>query len=75
MQRRRCFVATPVHLPSVPSLNEPQELQRLLMEKNQELQTALTMEDLMTAVSKVNKSVNHEDLKRYDAWMEEFGSA
>ena len=45
------------------------------MEKNQELQTALTMEDLMTAVSKVNKSVNHEDLKRYHAWMDEFGSA
>lgn len=51
-----------------------QEMQRLLMEKNEELHTALTMEDLMAASSKVSKSVSDQDLKRYEEWMAEFGS-
>lgn len=51
-----------------------EEMQRMLMEKNDELHTAVTMQDLMTAAGKVSKSVSDQDLRRYEEWMAEFGS-
>jgi len=45
--------------------------------KNQKdmLQTAITMDDFVKAAGKVSKSVGEQDLKRYQDWMDEFGSA
>ena len=33
-----------------------------------------TMEDLNAALQRVSKSVSKEDLKKYEDWMNEFGS-
>ena len=56
-------------------LNINQDMQRMLAEKSDELHTAVSMDDLHAALSKVSKSVSEQDLKRYAEWMEEFGSA
>lgn len=34
----------------------------------------LTREDCMIALKRVSKSVSKDDLKRYEDWMNEFGS-
>lgn len=39
-----------------------------------ELELPVTMEDFVTAIERVNKSVSPEDLRRYEKWMKEFGS-
>ena len=40
----------------------------------EELILPTTKEDFVEAVKKVNKSVSKEDLKKYEDWMQEFGS-
>ena len=47
----------------------------MLKEKNEELHTAVTREDLLLALKKVNRSVSDNDLSRFTEWMAEFGSA
>lgn len=39
-----------------------------------ELELPVTMDDFMDATKRVNKSVSSEDLRRYEKWMQEFGS-
>lgn len=39
-----------------------------------ELELPVTMEDFVAATKRVNKSVSAEDLRRYEKWMQEFGS-
>ncbi|CAM9361775.1 unnamed protein product [Heterosigma akashiwo] len=50
-------------------------IQAELMNNKDQLQTAVTMEDFLTAAGKVNRSVGEQDLKKYEQWMSEFGSA
>jgi len=50
---------------------KPSEIRSLGRE---ELDMPVTMEDFKEAVEKCNKSVSSEDLEKYKAWMEEFGS-
>jgi katanin p60 ATPase-containing subunit A1 len=52
-----------------------EEMQKLLMEHKDQLQSAVNMQDFVLALSKVNKSVSDTDLKRYEEWFKEFGSA
>lgn len=40
----------------------------------EELELPVTMEDFVDATRRVNKSVSPEDLRRYEKWMQEFGS-
>lgn len=49
----------------------PEEIRNIPKE---ELILPTSMEDLMEAIKKVNKSVSQEDLEKYKQWMEEFGS-
>lgn len=51
------------------------QVQAMLKEKNEELHTAVTREDLLLALKKVNRSVSDNDLSRFTEWMAEFGSA
>jgi katanin p60 ATPase-containing subunit A1 len=39
-----------------------------------ELELPVTMEDFNDAIRRVNKSVSADDLRRYEKWMQEFGS-
>lgn len=39
-----------------------------------ELNMPATMDDFRLAIKKVSKSVSNDDLKKYEAWMTEFGS-
>jgi katanin p60 ATPase-containing subunit A1 len=52
-----------------------EEMQAMLKEKKDALNTAVSREDFQIALSKVNKSVSDQDLKRFSDWMAEFGSA
>ncbi|CAE7656418.1 katnal1 [Symbiodinium microadriaticum] len=52
-----------------------EEMQAMLKQHNDALHTAVSREDFLTALSKVNKSVSDNDLKRFSDWMAEFGSA
>jgi katanin p60 ATPase-containing subunit A1 len=52
-----------------------EEMQAMLKEKKGALNTAVSREDFQIALSKVNKSVSEQDLKRFSDWMAEFGSA
>jgi katanin p60 ATPase-containing subunit A1 len=52
-----------------------EEMQAMLKEQKDALHTAVSREDFLTALSKVNKSVSDNDLKRFADWMAEFGSA
>lgn len=52
-----------------------EEMQAMLKEKKEDLNTAVSREDFNIALSKVNKSVGEQDLKKYSDWMTEFGSA
>ena len=44
-------------------------------EKKEALNTAVSREDFLLALSKVNRSVSDHDLVRFTEWMAEFGSA
>jgi len=39
-----------------------------------ELELPVSPEDFSEAIRKINKSVSAEDLKKYEKWMQEFGS-
>jgi katanin p60 ATPase-containing subunit A1 len=52
-----------------------EEMQAMLKEKKDALNTAVSREDFNIALSKVNKSVSDHDLKKFSDWMSEFGSA
>jgi SpoVK/Ycf46/Vps4 family AAA+-type ATPase len=41
----------------------------------EELEVPATKEDFETAISKIQSSVGAEDIKKYEDWMKEFGSA
>lgn len=51
-----------------------EQFQALVKAKKDELEVAVTQDDLLHALSKVSKSVGESDLERYKAWMDEFGS-
>ena len=52
------------------------DMQKALMENKEQLSdSSVKMKDFLLALSKVNKSVGKEDLRRYNEWMKEFGSA
>jgi len=40
-----------------------------------EIDVPLTMDDFLTALKNVHKSVSNNDLIRYEKWMAEFGSS
>ena len=40
-----------------------------------ELEMPATKEDFETAIAKISSSVSAEDIKKYEDWMKEFGSA
>eukprot|EP01042_Synura_sphagnicola_P001576 gene1576-1830_t len=52
-----------------------EQMQALLKEQKEALQSAVTMSDFLMALSKVNRSVSDHDLQRYREWMDEFGSS
>lgn len=49
----------------------PDEIRNIPKE---ELVVPTSMEDIMEAIKKVNKSVSEKDIEKYLKWMEEFGS-
>lgn len=49
----------------------PEEIRNI---PKHELTMPTTMDDIIEAIKKVNKSVSQEDLEKYKKWMEEFGS-
>ena len=51
------------------------QMQAMLKEQKQALNTAVSAADFRMAVSKVNRSMSDNDLVRYSDWMQEFGSA
>lgn len=50
-------------------------MQAALKEQKDALQSAVSRDDFLLALSKVNKSVSETDLQRFQDWMDEFGSA
>ena len=52
-----------------------EEMQAMLKNEKEALHTAVSREDFLVALSKVSKSVSDNDLKRFQEWMAEFGSA
>jgi SpoVK/Ycf46/Vps4 family AAA+-type ATPase len=50
-------------------------MQALLKQQSEELHAAVTRDDLLLALKKVNRSVSDNDLGRFTEWMAEFGSA
>lgn len=51
-----------------------EQFQALVKAKKDELDCAVSQQDLLSALSKVSKSVGEGDLQRYQAWMNEYGS-
>eukprot|EP01039_Chlorochromonas_danica_P010234 gene10234-11328_t len=51
-----------------------EQMQALLKEQKEVLQTAVSQDDFLVAISKVNRSVSDHDLHKYQEWMQEFGS-
>lgn len=51
------------------------QIQAMLKEQKDKLNTAVSKSDFLVALSKVNRSVSDNDLGRYSEWMKEFGSA
>jgi len=50
-------------------------IQAMLKEQKESLRgTAVSMDDFLVALTKINKSVSGNDLQKYSDWMEEFGS-
>ena len=54
---------------------DKEQLQALLKEQKNVLNTAVTQDDFAIALKKVNRSVSDNDLLRYSEWMAEFGSS
>eukprot|EP00607_Mallomonas_marina_P010166 CAMPEP_0182420172 /NCGR_PEP_ID=MMETSP1167-20130531/4747_1 /TAXON_ID=2988 /ORGANISM="Mallomonas Sp, Strain CCMP3275" /LENGTH=546 /DNA_ID=CAMNT_0024595725 /DNA_START=193 /DNA_END=1833 /DNA_ORIENTATION=+ len=52
-----------------------EQMQAMLKQQKESLNSAVSMEDFRIALSKVNKSVSENDLGKYMDWMAEFGSA
>eukprot|EP01038_Epipyxis_sp_PR26KG_P005563 gene5563-7685_t len=52
-----------------------EQMQAMLKEQKEALQTAVSRDDFLLALSKVNRSVSDHDLSRFTEWMQEFGSA
>jgi katanin p60 ATPase-containing subunit A1 len=52
-----------------------EQIQAMLKEQKDKLNTAVSQSDFLVALSKVNRSVSEHDLGRYSEWMKEFGSA
>jgi katanin p60 ATPase-containing subunit A1 len=52
-----------------------EKIQAMLKEQKNDLNSAVTHNDFLTALSKVNRSVSDQDLGRFKEWMAEFGSA
>jgi katanin p60 ATPase-containing subunit A1 len=52
-----------------------EEMQAMLKNEKDALNTAVSREDFLMALSKVSKSVSENDLNRFKEWMAEFGSA
>jgi len=52
-----------------------EQMQALLKEQSEELHAAVSRDDLLLALKKVNRSVSDNDLGRFTEWMAEFGSA
>lgn len=52
-----------------------EQMQVLLKEQKDALHTAVTREDFLAALAKINKSVSDHDLSKYADWMKEFGSS
>lgn len=52
-----------------------EQMQALLKQQSEELHAAVTRDDLLLALKKVNRSVSDHDLGRFTEWMAEFGSA
>lgn len=50
---------------------KPEEIKSISKE---ELELPVTMEDFTDAIRRVSKSISNSDLKRYEKWMQEFGS-
>lgn len=44
------------------------------MQPIEELESPATKEDFESAISKIQSSVSQADLKKYQEWMDEFGS-
>lgn len=52
-----------------------EQIQAMLKEQKDALNTAVDMADFVMALSKVSRSVSDADLQRYSDWMQEFGSS
>jgi katanin p60 ATPase-containing subunit A1 len=52
-----------------------EQMQAMLKEQKEALKSAVTRDDFLLALSKVNRSVSDHDLLRYSEWMAEFGSS
>lgn len=52
-----------------------EQIQAMLKEQKDALNTAVDMADFVMALSKVSRSVSDADLQRYTDWMQEFGSS
>jgi katanin p60 ATPase-containing subunit A1 len=52
-----------------------EQMQELLANAKEKLNTAVSNDDFVIALSKVSKSVSDHDLLRYSEWMSEFGSS
>jgi len=50
-------------------------MQEYLTENRETLNDAVTQDDFLIALKKIGKSVGGKDLKKYESWMEEFGSS
>lgn len=50
----------------------PEEIRNIPKE---ELDIPITMDDFQGALKKVSKTVSEADLKKYQEWMQEFGSS
>jgi katanin p60 ATPase-containing subunit A1 len=52
-----------------------EEMQAMLKEQKQALNTAVAQADFLMALSKVSRSVSDHDLQKYADWMQEFGAS
>lgn len=52
-----------------------EQMQAMLKEQKAALNTAVSRDDFIMALSKVSRSVSDNDLNRFVEWMQEFGSA
>lgn len=52
-----------------------EQMQAMLKEQKDALNTAVSKEDFLLALSKVSRSVSDHDLTKFSDWMKEFGSA